>query len=156
MPVKAPVVQAAAYNWSGFYVGVHAGYAWGDSCPAAERRTIDHEPTGGLFGGQIGYNWQVNNIVFGVEADLAFSTIKGDDSPRLGVVHDQRRQRHEYLGTARAGTASAQHRILFYETGGFAYGRRFTAHAQRRACRSRARTRSTSRAGPWAVASKWG
>ena len=32
LPVKAPVytvpVAAPAYNWTGFYVGAHAGYSW--------------------------------------------------------------------------------------------------------------------------------
>ena len=29
VPVKAPIV-AAAYNWTGFYIGIHGGGAWLD------------------------------------------------------------------------------------------------------------------------------
>jgi outer membrane immunogenic protein len=122
MPVKAPVVQAAAYNWSGFYVGVHAGYAWGEFVSAADA-TIDHEPTGGLFGGQIGYNWQVNNIVFGVEADLAFSTIKGDDTSTFGPFTINGEHDLKYLGTVRGRLGIAHNQFLFYVTGGFAYSK---------------------------------
>ena len=32
LPVKAPpVVAAAVYSWTGFYIGGHVGYAWGRS-----------------------------------------------------------------------------------------------------------------------------
>ncbi len=122
MPVKAPVVQVAAYNWSGFYVGVHAGYAWGE-LTSANDVTIDHEPTGGLFGGQIGYNWQFNNVVLGVEADLAYSTIKGDDTTTFGAFNIIGDHDMKYLGTVRGRLGIAHDRYLFYVTGGFAYSK---------------------------------
>ena len=28
---KAPVAVAAVYNWTGFYIGAHVGYGWGDN-----------------------------------------------------------------------------------------------------------------------------
>ncbi len=115
-------MQSAAYNWSGFYVGVHAGYAWGE-LTSANDSTIDHEPTGGLFGGQIGYNWQVNNIVFGVEADLAFSTIKGDDTSTFGAFTINGDHDMKYMGTVRGRLGVAYDRYLFYVTGGFAYSK---------------------------------
>ena len=32
MPAKAPaMVPVAAFNWTGFYIGLHAGYGWGNS-----------------------------------------------------------------------------------------------------------------------------
>jgi outer membrane immunogenic protein len=93
---KAPVYKAPAaaplYNWSGFYIGVNAGYGWGkantdianaggnalegpvgnsfDPLPA-----FAHSDSGKLNGpnggGQIGYNWQFAPMgVLGIEADL--------------------------------------------------------------------------------------
>lgn len=122
MPVKAPVAQVAAYNWSGFYVGVHAGYAWGEFTSAGDA-SIDHEPTGGLFGGQIGYNWQMNNIVLGVEADLAYSTIKGDDTSTFQIFTINGEHDLKYFGTVRGRLGVAQNNFLFYVTGGFAYAK---------------------------------
>ena len=122
MPVKAPVVVQSAYNWSGFYVGVHAGYAWGEFTSASDP-TIDHEPTGGLFGGQVGYNWQVNQFVFGLEADLAYSTISGDDTSTFGAFTINGDHKMKYLGTVRARAGLAYDRYLFYVTGGFAYSK---------------------------------
>lgn len=54
---KAPVV-IPAYNWTGFYVGVHGGYGAGnaDVSSAGFARSADID--GWFGGGQIGLNWQ--------------------------------------------------------------------------------------------------
>ena len=46
------------YNWTGFYAGVNAGYGLGTSTWSVLPGT-DIKPKGGLFGGTLGYNWQV-------------------------------------------------------------------------------------------------
>src|SRR5665213_3175619 len=74
MPAKAPMM-AAPYNWTGFYIGVNAGGGWAkqdNSLETTAGALIQQNSTkldGAVGGGQIGYNWQVNQIVFGVEAD---------------------------------------------------------------------------------------
>jgi outer membrane immunogenic protein len=62
--VKAPP-PAPAFNWTGFYIGAHVGYAFG----AGDNDNL----SGGFGGGQIGVNWQAPGSVFvlGVEADVA-------------------------------------------------------------------------------------
>src|SRR4051812_4789479 len=72
LPLKAAPIAAA--NWTGWYVGGHVGGAW-------TRSGITNEafvPKGAVVdssvfigGGQIGYNWQRGNAVFGVEADIS-------------------------------------------------------------------------------------
>src|SRR5262245_35254995 len=52
-------------NWSGLYVGINGGGAWN-----ATHDSDLVDPSGGFGGGQIGYNFQRGNIVFGVEADF--------------------------------------------------------------------------------------
>ena len=46
-------------NWTGFYAGAHAGAGWSD------------DNAGFIGGGQVGFNYQINQWVFGVEGDLA-------------------------------------------------------------------------------------
>jgi outer membrane immunogenic protein len=116
MPVNRPsykAVPAPVFNWTGFYVGAHIGYGWGDAL-------IDGfaaEPAGIFGGAQIGYNWQAagSRWVFGIEADIAATdindTIAGPTTTTL-----------DYFGTIRARLGYAQDRALFYITGGFAYG----------------------------------
>lgn len=73
----APVYKAQppAWNWTGSYLGVHVGAAWGEtkfSGPLGPGIFGDDVRTPAfLGGGQIGYNWQAPNWVFGVEAELS-------------------------------------------------------------------------------------
>src|SRR5690349_8288257 len=79
MPVKAPVA-ATIYSWSGFYIGGHAGWAGGrtrtdvglpdalDCGGGPSCESISHNVNGAFGGAYIGYNWQVNSFVFGLEA----------------------------------------------------------------------------------------
>jgi outer membrane immunogenic protein len=84
---KAPM-PAAAVSWTGFYVGANGGGAWGLRCwtfvataPAVGLPApLDegcHNPSGGVLGGQIGYNWQAGLMVFGLEAQGDWTNLQG-------------------------------------------------------------------------------
>ncbi|MPZ38525.1 MAG: outer membrane beta-barrel protein [Rhizobiales bacterium] len=77
MPVKArPAPVVAAYDWSGFYVGVHGGYGWGDvgfTMPGFAG-VSEYDSTGFVGGGHVGINWQFNRLVLGVEGVLNLNT----------------------------------------------------------------------------------
>jgi opacity protein-like surface antigen len=49
--------------WQGLYGGVHFGWGWSD------------DADGVVGGGQIGYNWQSQQFVFGIEADISGADI---------------------------------------------------------------------------------
>jgi outer membrane immunogenic protein len=59
-----PVV--AYYNWTGFYVGLNAGYGFGTSTWSLVP-TANNKPKGFLAGGTLGYNYQVGSLVYGLE-----------------------------------------------------------------------------------------
>jgi outer membrane immunogenic protein len=72
LPLKAPPVTVAAPSWTGFYGGVNAGYGWSSAnyvatpvgvSPIADMpvQASINRASGALFGGQVGYNWQVQN-----------------------------------------------------------------------------------------------
>jgi outer membrane immunogenic protein len=64
-----PVYVAPIYDWSGFYIGGNGG--WGQSRNCVDFLNVTdgcRERSGGLVGGQIGYRWQANQWVFGLEA----------------------------------------------------------------------------------------
>ena len=88
-PVAAPV-PVPIYNWTGLYVGVNEGYAWGRQDPLnlllnGFDRT-DFDVSGGMFGGTIGGQIQQGYIVLGFEADLDWASIKGDGVTIRAVV----------------------------------------------------------------------
>ena len=63
---RPPIIGAGAsrYNWSGAYAGVNIGYEWGK----VSNSSIN--PRGLAGGGQVGYNWQSGQFVFGGETDI--------------------------------------------------------------------------------------
>jgi outer membrane immunogenic protein len=68
-----PMVAPAIYDWTGFYIGANGG--WGESHNCVDFVTVAgtvasgcSERSGGVVGGQIGYRWQTNQFVFGLEA----------------------------------------------------------------------------------------
>jgi outer membrane immunogenic protein len=119
---KAPSLPVvAAYDWSGFYIGVNGGGGGGQNCFHYIR--VDggcHNPHGGLAGGQVGYNWQLSNVVLGLEfsgdwADLTGSHVRPFGP--WGTMHSH--VSGIYMGTARAGYA--WDRTLLYIKGGVAW-----------------------------------
>ena len=87
---KGPAVAAApAWNWSGGYLGLHGGYAWGDTDFDTHPGTGAFAPAGSAFGQDIdggvlgfhtGFNWQIGNIVFGLEGTTAWTGVEGKDT----------------------------------------------------------------------------
>lgn len=73
---KAPAYVAPSYaTWTGFYVGVNAGYGFGSADAGAGG---DFDPKGFLVGGTLGYNLQTGIWVWGIEGDIAYSAMKDD------------------------------------------------------------------------------
>jgi outer membrane immunogenic protein len=103
-----PEVSNSLFNWTGFYAGVHGGYGWGSSA--------GFNPDGLVGGVQAGYNYQYSRSgVLGFETDISATSI--DDSAggaKFGV---------DYIGTIRARAGYTLDRVMFYVTGGAAYGR---------------------------------
>jgi len=143
----APIIAAAPiFTWTGFYVGVNAGYGWhnddnnatvfvpggavGVGSPAGNITFGDSEGDGFVGGGQIGYNYQIGSFVVGVEADLQWADLGGDNGTAIyPAVWDAYGFRPagvaggvDWFGTVRARAGVAFDRALIYATGGFAYG----------------------------------
>jgi len=68
---RGRVVYEQPFNWSGFYFGVHSGFAWSDFDAAfvgIPNFTVSHDAP--LVGGQIGIQHQWGNFVLGLEGTL--------------------------------------------------------------------------------------
>jgi outer membrane immunogenic protein len=116
---KAPAYVAPIYaNWTGFYVGLNGGYGFGKSdwdFPA-----VSLSPKGFVGGGTIGYNFQTGLWLWGVEADLDYSAMKGSSDCFGGFSCETK---NSWLGTARGRIGYAGwNNWLPYLTGGAAFG----------------------------------
>jgi outer membrane immunogenic protein len=118
IPRKGPVYtpDAPAYfSWTGFYVGINGGYAWGTAdWPAPPPPSVSFNTTGFLVGATLGYNYQMGSFVLGAEGDWDFSTIKGS----LGGCCETK---VPWIATGRARLGYAWDRWLPYVTGGVAF-----------------------------------
>lgn len=137
MPAKAPVLKAApiaTYNWTGIYAGLNAGGGWGKghfctdafagggSC--ANGDVADHNLSGWLGGGQLGYRYQWTSWVFGVEGMWDAARIKGDNpSPLTAAPNRVRGTKIKSLYSATGSVGYAWDRWLVYAKGGWAGAR---------------------------------
>ena len=164
----ADIAPAPVMDWTGFYLGVNAGLAGGDfdydlnydldyfnadvngENPQGEdisanifgKGDFSLDSSGLLAGGQIGYNWQADQFVFGAEADFQWTGLEGDidadidvgasaDLENFGNLFDgavganaSAGSEVDWFGTMRlrAGWLITD-QFLAYATGGLAYGK---------------------------------
>jgi outer membrane immunogenic protein len=136
LPVGAPVYKApmmpSAYSWSGCYLGIEGGGSWGQSQHFSNdftrqptlvglAQTAGIDPSGGLFGGTAGCNYQFGNWVVGLEDDLSWTNNRGTAN---GIAPfnttDTFQTSQSWLGTFRGRLGFAWDRWFFYGTGGAA------------------------------------
>ncbi len=119
-------------NWRGFYLGGNGGsglardrFLHTVGAPISTSENLYELPRGFLGGVQAGYNWQAENLVFGVEADFQGSTQKDDRTCLANCTQFNRLQYDQklpWLGTVRGRLGYSLGDTLFYATGGLAYG----------------------------------
>jgi outer membrane immunogenic protein len=115
---KAPAYVPPVYaNWTGFYVGLNAGYGFGKS--NWDFAAVSPSPNGFVGGATLGYNFQTGLWLWGIEGDIAYSGMKGSTDCYLGTCETK----NSWLGTARGRFGYAGwNNWLPYLTGGAAFG----------------------------------
>ena len=132
MPAKAPMYKAqppVSYNWTGLYFGGHLGAGWNTN----EWRAVDFAgfgafrlgsgtASGFLGGAQIGVNYQVDAVVFGLEADVSWADLSGEtcNHPLL-ASSVQCNSKSNRFGTLAGRFGIAAERALVYFKGGAAW-----------------------------------
>ncbi len=123
---EAPVVLP--FSWTGFYAGANVGYAFGGQDRVGIRNPDfigdigKLNPKGFLGGLQVGYNYQFDNIVVGLEADFQGAQIKDSVNGSIDGTPGHARSDIKWYGTLRPRLGYAYDRFLIYATGGLAYG----------------------------------
>jgi outer membrane immunogenic protein len=117
---KAPAPIAAAYNWSGFYVGAMGGYGWSDRVTVAGVAVTGADIQGGFGGGTVGFNYQApgSMFVFGVEADAAWADINHSEAL---VGFGLATQKIKAFGSVTGRVGVAVDTVLLYGKGGYGW-----------------------------------
>ncbi len=120
-PAPAPYYPKAPaylpYNWTGFYIGLNGGGAFGNSnWDSNGSRNV----SGGLVGGTIGYNYQWGQAVFGVEGDIDWADINGTNTNSVCPLGCKTSD--TWLSTVRGRIGYAADRFMPFVTGGAAFG----------------------------------
>jgi outer membrane immunogenic protein len=138
----APSAATPSYTWTGWHVGVTAGYGFGNADPSltfnnAESTVVDSffapapstlHSQGFIGGGEIGYDYQSGSYLLGLETDLSYADVRATGSATGpffigGQFNTTVTSRLDWLGTVRGrlGVLPTSN-LLLYGTGGFAYG----------------------------------
>jgi outer membrane immunogenic protein len=95
-------------SWAGPYLGGNLGYAWGS---VANNPT---KPSGFVGGVQAGYNWRNGSWVFGIEGDIQATGAEETFAPW--------KFSNPWFGTVRGRAGYLFDNVLFFGTGGLAFG----------------------------------
>jgi outer membrane immunogenic protein len=134
----------SAFSWTGFYVGINGGYSWGTGSQTAGIGSATGTPPfstgggmpgtvapvnvqGGIFGGEIGFNYQISSWVFGLETSIAWTGIQGSTTMGLAFPGgfpstDSWNSKMTWLATATPRLGWAWNQWLFYGKGGLSGG----------------------------------
>lgn len=144
----------AVYNWSGAYIGVAAGHAWGDSTQDfGGGDYVPLDPDGWFGGLYAGYNHQLpNNFVLGIEGDFNISGIDADGVHAInGGVEDPTYDfgsELKWSGSLRGRIGYAAGQFMPFVTGGLAIAR-YEVSQTPVFPYSHTLSRRPTRAGPW-------
>jgi opacity protein-like surface antigen len=119
--------------WPGLYIGINRGAGWSRSSELAAMLfdlQIDafvalsskFDSKGGFWGGNIGYDWQRERIIYGIEADLQRGDINGSKQLTRTGSFATANTRLDWFGTVRGRLGYTFDNALLYATGGFAFG----------------------------------
>lgn len=136
------IAAPASADWTGFYVGIHAGGVWGDvdwqnvsnasggDIDFVAPQTISQSADGVLGGAQLGYNFQMTNWLFGV--DVSGSGLDFDETTRntnAGAGNDEFVSSEiEWLVTAAARVGWTWRDSVVFVKGGYATANVNTRH----------------------------
>jgi outer membrane immunogenic protein len=145
LKVKAPVLKAPpppAFSWAGWYIGGHGGGIWSNDDPSVSAlgpqptpaavagaipTSFSYNRASWIAGGQLGYNSQIQSVVFGIEGDFSATNLNGSQTistavPTFFALTQTVSSKMDEFATVRGRIGIAHDNWLFYTTAGVATG----------------------------------
>lgn len=76
-----------ATPWTGAYIGLSLGSAWGTMGVEGLGTSYSFDNSGVLYGAYAGYTWQAGRLVFGLEADISTGSLGGSKDTGINPVN---------------------------------------------------------------------
>lgn len=129
MPVAPNAVDAQAFSWTGFTVGVQGAYSRNSQeSTIGGLAGLSTDFNGAVGGAFVGYNYQFdNNLVLGIEADLEKN--RSEKTSYLLLAASDIDYGLDWQGSIRGRIGYAADRALFYGTAGWAVGSAYASVA---------------------------
>ena len=125
LPLKAPPpAPVPLFSWTGFYIGANIGGAWSHSTVTdlVTGATFNTDNSGFIGGGQVGFNYQMNNFVFGIEGDIDGTSLKKTGPGVVtGIGTLQASASTDWVATLAGRIGFAFDRWMIYAKGGGAW-----------------------------------
>ena len=132
MAVKAPTYSSTpSYDWTGFYVGGQVGGGWtfwqaaippgSPGFPAGfiENPVHTSGALGGVYGG---YDYQVRNVVVGIDGDYSFANLRGSAiAISLPAISDDVHQTVNWTATVAGRLGYTVRNWMFFGKAGWAW-----------------------------------
>jgi outer membrane immunogenic protein len=116
----------APFSWTGFYVGLQAGWSKLDDTQDLSSPTfaltVHDKPNGSVLGGHAGYNIQASRIVYGIEVDIEHNTTDSDFVIGSPFANTTSNESLRWQGSVRGRLGLVVDKALLYATGGWAFG----------------------------------
>jgi outer membrane immunogenic protein len=140
LPMAAPppayIPPPPLFSWTGIYVGGQIGYAWGagnfnDSgfdpiTGTFISGTLGSTPSGVIGGAHLGYQYQFNQLVLGIEGSVDGTSLSNTAVAVFPVAFGgstlTAHSTADVQGSIRGKAGIALDRVLIYGTGGVAFG----------------------------------
>jgi outer membrane immunogenic protein len=134
MPLKAPPMPYAGYSWTGFYLGGEVGGGWVSNSTTVVTASAAAFPAGtplntinssGVLGGFYGgYNYQINQIVLGIDGEFNWAGLTGSASTKstvFPIFSSNASDKVTWVSTVTGRLGWANNNWLFFVKGGGAW-----------------------------------
>lgn len=117
-PMQPYYAPTPAFNWTGFYLGINTGYGFGSYTGGGS--TPFGAADAGVFGGTVGYNYQINQFLVGLESDYDWTSFNSSKTYLVPTIGESAKV--DGLWTLRGRAGYTMDNVLLFATGGYAGG----------------------------------